>query len=1582
MFSSFRQGLISYQENSLGQPQFLLPSGTAVELNVSPTPTVATFAHLGANYLQVFKVGNQSRWTTITPGVNNFLYWDISLLNGEVTTGVTTRQPIISATEPQDVSDDQHWFDLTTTTMKVWDAARSLWRQRVRVFAGVVRNGNLTTIDQYTKGSQVGLNEDTLSGFLLLDENGKLIRKPSGEILTSSTQVMVKTTSGTSGVTANPVGQHVFAQAGSPIPKFTAVKISGEDKVSTAFPGDTVIGISMNDAPEGTLVQVVSVGELSFDQWAWQEPGATIWLGSNGELLEGSADKTTKIGVVKNPTTIILGIDSIEVEGLSPPVSTLVANNPLVSEREGNTVYLSINPSSEANDGFMSNADYIALQSVKAFHSQATGGSFLPQDYKIGNMANVEIGIAPPDKAVLSYDAMQDKWVAATFLSNQDGGPIPDGAVLIYDGEQNTWVPADIFAPVTGGDNPPSIFDEAFSNKKLNDLSDVNVDLALPGDVLSFDGVNWVSVAVPGVGTQIVTSVAGRTGAITLTTTDVAEGANLYYTTERFIDDFNTNIEISSIKLLSDVSDEMSPEIGEVLTWDGEFWTSMSPPEAPVLSVNSLIGNVSLTTTEIPEGNNLYFTTPRFLEAFNEAFSEKVLNDLADVNISAVAEAGSVLGFNGATWEAVPLTGAESPIEQAVEEAVLSLRLDDLSNVNIGAIENGHTIVWLAEAQEWVNTVPPSAPVTSVNSKVGEVLLTTDDIPQGLNNFYFTEENFTAAFGALIPTVKLADLFDVDESTIPEDGFVLSYDAVTEMWKAKISPSAPVTSVNTKIGAVELTTNDIPEPVGALGEPNLYFTTDRVNQVIESTLIEALANVEINTAETGQYLVFDGSNWVNSGIVQGAAGANSELQVNVNGAFGTFSDLKFESVGQARIFTAGSLKLMTGGENLFGSTYSTINIPGDDFGISVGGELGLKVRHTKDLYAVEMPAIMGGDGGSIALVARNGAVQGPGAANGGSITLTIGRAAGDGSGIPGSFVVNTTTAEHLRIEANSGAFFINNSSGNNGQVLTSTGPSTPPIWANPAPMAAGLDKQIQFNNNGATVGSNKLTWDNSTSILRVGFDGVGTITNQDGGLAKNDLVIKGGAGDIFEGGDLILSGGDGGPSTEGGDVVLRGGTSFSSAAAGRVLVEGGTPSGGAGPGGDVLVTAGSGTGVGAGGNVVLTPGTSSGGVDGSVKIRTHSFVQFQTSVSTNTEAFVNRFAINRDGSWSLGEANINQGTNGQVLTSTGPSTPPEWRNPGATTAAGSTGQIQYNDAGALAASSSFVFDAPTNTIALGTNTIPGSITGNDIVSSALTLRGGNSSGSASAGSLNLLGGNSAGSGNGGAIVIAGGESQSGAPGSVTVRGANAVTGSLAGNGGSVTISGGTSTDTGSSGSVFIQTLGSGSGSGGNIVFSTNNVQRISINKNGSVTVGANAGTSGQVLRSTGPSTPPEWGDATPRDFMTVALSDENTTSLTTATNVVTFRAPFAMNLYQVPRASLSSASSSGNVVVDINVNGTSILGASKLSIDATEKTSTTAVNTTSLAVTSIADDAEITMDIDAAGSNARGLKVTLYFTRA
>ena len=112
------------------------------------------------------------------------------------------------------------------------------------------------------------------------------------------------------------------------------------------------------------------------------------------------------------------------------------------------------------------------------------------------------------------------------------------------------------------------------------------------------------------------------------------------------------------------------------------------------------------------------------------------------------------------------------------------------------------------------------------------------------------------------------------------------------------------------------------------------------------------------------------------------------------------------------------------------------------------------------------------------------------------------------------------------------------------------------------------------------------------------------------------------------------------------------------------------------------------------------------------------------------------------------------------------------------------------------------------------------------------------------------------------------------------------------------------------------------------------------------------------------------------EVILLACSDE-TTALTVGTGKVTFRCPFAFYVTEVS-ASVTTAPVGSTIICDINEAGSTILS-TKLSIDASEKTSTSAASAAVISDASIAADAEITVDIDQIGSSTAGagLKVKL-----
>jgi hypothetical protein len=107
-----------------------------------------------------------------------------------------------------------------------------------------------------------------------------------------------------------------------------------------------------------------------------------------------------------------------------------------------------------------------------------------------------------------------------------------------------------------------------------------------------------------------------------------------------------------------------------------------------------------------------------------------------------------------------------------------------------------------------------------------------------------------------------------------------------------------------------------------------------------------------------------------------------------------------------------------------------------------------------------------------------------------------------------------------------------------------------------------------------------------------------------------------------------------------------------------------------------------------------------------------------------------------------------------------------------------------------------------------------------------------------------------------------------------------------------------------------------------------------------------------------------------------AVTDEFS-NITAGSSKFSFRVPFAMALTEI-RASLVIQQTSGAIfTVDVKKSGASMLFP-KLTIDNGEKTSLTAATPVGIVSGLIADDEEITVDINQIGSgSAVGLKITM-----
>jgi len=113
-----------------------------------------------------------------------------------------------------------------------------------------------------------------------------------------------------------------------------------------------------------------------------------------------------------------------------------------------------------------------------------------------------------------------------------------------------------------------------------------------------------------------------------------------------------------------------------------------------------------------------------------------------------------------------------------------------------------------------------------------------------------------------------------------------------------------------------------------------------------------------------------------------------------------------------------------------------------------------------------------------------------------------------------------------------------------------------------------------------------------------------------------------------------------------------------------------------------------------------------------------------------------------------------------------------------------------------------------------------------------------------------------------------------------------------------------------------------------------------------------------------------------KECFILACSDE-TTNLTTGVGKVEFQMPYAFTVTEVFATVTTVATGATLLTVDINEAGTSIIS-TKITLDASEKTSRTAATAPVISDSSLANSAVMTIDIDAVGNTTAGKGLKVY----
>lgn len=351
MIINFRQGIVSTQLT----PNFLTFVGGDVNINADSDPTTITFAHGDNDYLFSESETIIGAWKGPFSVTNNYwLYWDIDIYSGLRTFGFTTVNPFSPTGGygilPNNPSFDQHFFEMSSKKMKVWNGNK--WIDKIRVFAAKISSGSI--LQPLNIGSQINLNQQRNAGYLLFDQKGNVVktsdRMGRGSFITTESALNSQDDRNNS---YNLEALQKVGKAIEPLPKYHCLAWKGPSLLGISSFGDIdyqCIGISSKDTGINEVTVFITDGFINnFNNWNFTEPsGTSLWVGLNGEITTSVPQRYSmqKIGHIVSPDTIFVKIEEqilIDQLDFSTPIVSLTPTN-TVTNTPTPTVTANITP--------------------------------------------------------------------------------------------------------------------------------------------------------------------------------------------------------------------------------------------------------------------------------------------------------------------------------------------------------------------------------------------------------------------------------------------------------------------------------------------------------------------------------------------------------------------------------------------------------------------------------------------------------------------------------------------------------------------------------------------------------------------------------------------------------------------------------------------------------------------------------------------------------------------------------------------------------------------------------------------------------------------------------------------------------------------------------------------------------------------------------------------------------------------------------------------------------------------------------------------------------------------------------------
>jgi hypothetical protein len=304
-------------------------------------------------------------------------------------------------------------------------------------------------------------------------------------------------------------------------------------------------------------------------------------------------------------------------------------------------------------------------------------------------------------------------------------------------------------------------------------------------------------------------------------TTGVANGNTLVYNSSTGNWEASSTVAASALNDLTDVTIAGATPAGQLLRWNGAAWV-----------------NTSVTTDDIGEGGNLYYTDARANTAFDTRLATKTTTNLAEgtnlyyTDTRADARISNALAGDITIGGDLIVQGATVTVESntvTIGDNIIVLNADEAGTPSLDSgieVERGTStnvqLLWNETTDKWQFT---NDGATYVDMGTASIFTgDTDGVSEGVSNLYYTTTRHNTDFDTRLATKSTADVAEDPAATV-SSGTMYYTDA----------------RVNTRIAATNIGDLNNVDTTGVANNSALRYSTGAGNWIVSASLDPIIA---------------------------------------------------------------------------------------------------------------------------------------------------------------------------------------------------------------------------------------------------------------------------------------------------------------------------------------------------------------------------------------------------------------------------------------------------------------------------------------------------------------------------------------------------------------------------------------------------------------------------------------------------------------------------------------------------------------------------------------------------------------------